>query len=94
MDLNFDDAVTNTFEIVAIAVPCQLALALGMAMMLRHVRRGRDLLLWVWSIPLGISDLAAGLERASSFREGKSPHRRAIGPHQHVEQDESRRRFK
>jgi multiple sugar transport system permease protein len=60
-DLNFDDAVVNTFEIVAIAVPTQLALALGMAMMLRHVRRGRDLLLWVWSIPLGISDLAAGL---------------------------------
>ena len=39
----------------------QLALALGMAMMLRHVRRGRDLILWIWSIPLGISDLAAGL---------------------------------
>jgi multiple sugar transport system permease protein len=32
-----------------------------MAMMLRHVRHGRDIVLWVWSIPLGISDLAAGL---------------------------------
>ena len=43
------------------AVPLQLALALGMAMMLRHVRRGRDIVLWIWTIPLGISDLAAGL---------------------------------
>jgi multiple sugar transport system permease protein len=60
-DINFSDALTNTLEIVIVAVPLQLALALGMAMMLRHVGRGRDILLWVWSIPLGISDLAAGL---------------------------------
>jgi multiple sugar transport system permease protein len=60
-DINFNDAVTDTFEIVVIAVPLQLALALGMAMMLRHVQRGRDIVLWIWSIPLGISDLAAGL---------------------------------
>lgn len=60
-DINFNDAVRNTFEVVLLAVPLQLALALGMAMMLRHVRRGRDIVLWIWSIPLGISDLAAGL---------------------------------
>jgi multiple sugar transport system permease protein len=60
-DINFDDAVVNTMKVVLAAVPLQLALAIGMAMMLRHVRRGRDLVLWVWSIPLGISDLAAGL---------------------------------
>ncbi|MCW3475347.1 carbohydrate ABC transporter permease [Limobrevibacterium gyesilva] len=60
-DLNFADAIINTFEIVVIVVPLQLCLALGMAMMLRHVQRGRDIVLWIWSIPLGISDLAAGL---------------------------------
>jgi multiple sugar transport system permease protein len=60
-DINFNDAITDTFEVVLLAVPLQLALALGMAMMLRHVRRGRDIVLWIWSIPLGISDLAAGL---------------------------------
>ena len=60
-DINFNDAVTDTFEVVLLAVPLQLVLALGMAMMLRHVRRGRDIVLWIWSIPLGISDLAAGL---------------------------------
>jgi multiple sugar transport system permease protein len=60
-DINFNDAIVNTFEVILLAVPLQLALAVGMAMMLRHVRIGRDLVLWIWSIPLGISDLAAGL---------------------------------
>jgi multiple sugar transport system permease protein len=60
-DINFHDAVVNTFRLVAVAVPIQLACAIGMAMMLRRIQRGRDLILWVWSIPLGISDLAAGL---------------------------------
>jgi multiple sugar transport system permease protein len=60
-DLNFNDAVVDTMKVVAVAVPLQLCLAIGMAMMLRHIRHGRDLVLWVWSIPLGISDLAAGL---------------------------------
>jgi multiple sugar transport system permease protein len=40
-DLNFSDAAANTFKIVVIVVPLQLCLALGMAMMLRHVQRGR-----------------------------------------------------
>ena len=60
-DLNFADAVVNTFELVIIVVPLQLLLALAMAMMLQHLRVGRDIVLWIWSIPLGISDLAAGL---------------------------------
>jgi multiple sugar transport system permease protein len=61
VDLNFTDAVVNTFEIVVVVVPLQLLLALAMAMMLQHLRGGRDIVLWIWSIPLGISDLAAGL---------------------------------
>jgi multiple sugar transport system permease protein len=60
-DLNFSDAIFDTFAIVVVVVPLQLLLALGMAMMLGHVHRGRDIVLWIWSIPLGISDLAAGL---------------------------------
>lgn len=60
-DLNFSDALVNSFELVLVAVPVQLCLAMGMAMMLRHLQRGRAIVLWVWSIPLGISDLAAGL---------------------------------
>jgi multiple sugar transport system permease protein len=60
-DLDFGDAVRNSFMLVLCVVPLQLAAALGMSMMLRHVRWGRDLVLWIWTIPLGISDLAAGL---------------------------------
>ncbi len=60
-DIDFNDAIANTFEVILLAVPLQLLLALTMAMMLRHIRRGRDIVLWIWSIPLGISDLAAGL---------------------------------
>ncbi len=60
-DINFNVAIVNTFKVIVLAVPLQVALALGMAMMLRHMRAGRDIVLWIWSIPLGISDLAAGL---------------------------------
>ena len=61
MDLNFANAFSNTFIIVAFVVPLQLGLALWMAMMIQKMDRGRDLVLWIWTIPLAISDLAAGL---------------------------------
>ncbi len=60
-DLNFTDALRNTMGLVVVVVPAQFVLAMAMAVMLRHVRRGRSLVLFVWAIPLGISDLAAGL---------------------------------
>lgn len=60
-DLNFGVAVRNTFLLVLTVVPLQVALALGMAALLQKVPRGRDIILWIWTIPLGVSDLAAGL---------------------------------
>ena len=60
-DLNFTLALRNTFMLVFIVVPLQLGLALLMATMVQRVERGRDLALWILIIPLGISDLAAGL---------------------------------
>jgi len=68
-DLDFLTAIKDTFGLVIVVVPLQLALALGMAMMLRKVRFGRDLVLWIWTIPLGISDLAAGLAWLSILTE-------------------------
>jgi multiple sugar transport system permease protein len=68
-DLDFISAIKDTFGLVVVVVPLQLALALGMAMMLRKVQRGRDLVLWIWTIPLGISDLAAGLVWLSILTE-------------------------
>lgn len=60
-DLNFGVSVRNTFLLVAAVIPLQLCLALIMAMMVQKLERGRDLVLWILIIPLGISDLAAGL---------------------------------
>lgn len=60
-DLNFSTAVRNTFLLTLVVVPLQIALALLMATMVSKLERGRDLVLWVWTIPLGVSDLAAGL---------------------------------
>jgi len=60
-DLNFAIALRNTFLLVITIVPVQVVLALMMGMMLQKMARGRDLVLWIWTIPLGVSDLAAGL---------------------------------
>lgn len=60
-DLNFGLALRNTFMLVVVVIPLQVALALGMGLMLQKMSRGRDLVLWIWTIPLGVSDLAAGL---------------------------------
>ena len=60
-DLNFAIAIRNTFLLVVTVVPVQVALALMMATMLQKMARGRGVVLWIWTIPLGVSDLAAGL---------------------------------
>jgi multiple sugar transport system permease protein len=60
-DLNFQDALKNTLLLVVVVVPLQLVLAIGLAMLLTRIEKGRDLYLYVWTIPLGISDLAAGI---------------------------------
>ena len=68
-DLYFADAVRNTVLLVVITVPLQLVLALAMAVLLQGIARGRDLVLYVWTIPLGVSDLAAGIVWLAIFTE-------------------------
>lgn len=60
-DLNFAAAVRNTFALTLIVVPIQIGMALLMATMVQKLARGRETVLWIWTIPLAISDLAAGL---------------------------------
>ena len=60
-DLNFNVSLRNTFMLVLTVVPLQMVLAIGMGLMLQKMQKGRDLVLWIWTIPLGVSDLAAGL---------------------------------
>jgi multiple sugar transport system permease protein len=60
-DLNFSTALRNTFLLVLTVVPLQMMLAIGMGLMLQKMQRAREFVLWIWTIPLGVSDLAAGL---------------------------------
>jgi multiple sugar transport system permease protein len=60
-DWKFQPALTNTLLLAVVVVPIQIAMALGMASLVTGMGRGRDLILYIWTIPLGISDLAAGL---------------------------------
>lgn len=57
----FDTALTNTLLLAAAVVPIQLVLSLLMASLVATMKKGRDMVLYIWTIPLGISDLAAGL---------------------------------
>ncbi|WP_029554204.1 carbohydrate ABC transporter permease [Verminephrobacter aporrectodeae] len=68
-DLNFKVALRNTLILVLAVVPLQMVLALGMAMMLQKMQRGRMGFLYVWTIPLGVSDLAAGLAWLAIFTD-------------------------
>ncbi|MBB3660156.1 multiple sugar transport system permease protein [Rhizobium sp. BK650] len=60
-DINFTRSVQNTFLLTIAVVPVQVAIALAMGTIVSKIGRGRETILWIWTIPLGISDLAAGL---------------------------------
>lgn len=68
-DLYFRDALRNTLLLTAVIVPLQVALALVMALLVQGLKWGRDLFLYFWTLPLGISDLAAGIVWLAIFTE-------------------------
>ncbi len=57
----FYPALWNTLLLALIVVPIQIGLALFMASIVTRLTTGRDIFLYIWTIPLGISDLAAGI---------------------------------
>ncbi|WP_170411553.1 carbohydrate ABC transporter permease [Ruegeria arenilitoris] len=65
----FPISMKNTFLLAAAVVPIQLALSLLMATMVTKMQKGRDLVLYIWTIPLGISDLAAGIIWLAIFEQ-------------------------
>lgn len=65
----FPISLKNTLLLAAAVVPVQLTLALLMATMVNRMEKGRDLVLYVWTIPLGISDLAAGIIWLAIFEQ-------------------------
>lgn len=65
----FPISLQNTLLLAAAVVPVQLGLALLMATMVSNMKKGRDMVLYVWTIPLGISDLAAGIIWLAIFEQ-------------------------
>ncbi|GIL09123.1 MAG: hypothetical protein BroJett033_6340 [Chloroflexota bacterium] len=68
-DFRFRDAIRNTFLLIIIILPIQFVLAIIMALVLQAQPRWTSLFLYVFAIPLGISDLAAGLIWYSIFTQ-------------------------
>ena len=68
-DVMFSKALRNTVLLITAIVPIQFILALIMALLMMERLRGSDLLVYIYSIPLAISDLAAGIIWFSIFTE-------------------------
>ncbi|MBK8082699.1 MAG: sugar ABC transporter permease [Devosia sp.] len=59
----------NTIILAAIVVPLQLVMALAMASIVAKLKTGRNSILYVFTIPLGLSDLAAGIIWLAIFEQ-------------------------
>ncbi|MGH2347970.1 MAG: carbohydrate ABC transporter permease [bacterium] len=68
-DTYFRGAIRNSFLLTALVVPLQLAIALVIALIVNTRFRLAPSFLYICAIPLGISDLAAGLIWLSVFTE-------------------------
>lgn len=68
-DLNFTRALVNTLVLLVIIVPLQVVVALIMALLINAGLRFSGFFLYLWTIPLAISDLAAGIVWLSIFTE-------------------------
>lgn len=69
IDPKFWEAIRNTIVLTLVVVPAQVVLALVMSLVLMTGLRGAGLFLYAWTIPLGISDLAAGLVWLAIFTD-------------------------
>lgn len=68
-DVNFWKAVRTTFILIVTIIPLQFVLALIMALLVHAKLRGSDLLVYIYALPLAISDLAAGIIWFAIFTE-------------------------
>jgi multiple sugar transport system permease protein len=68
-DTSFWDAVKFTFLLLIFIVPAQVVLALAMALLIHTRFKGHTFFLYIYAIPLAISDLAAGIAWLSIFTE-------------------------
>jgi multiple sugar transport system permease protein len=68
-DTNFLDALKFTFLLLIFIVPAQVVLALVMALLIHTRFKGHTFFLYIYAIPLAISDLAAGIAWLAIFTE-------------------------
>lgn len=66
-DAYFGRALRNTLLLTAIVVPVQFVLAMGMALLLQSRPKLAGTHFYLWTIPLAMSELAAGLVWLSIF---------------------------
>ena len=69
VDVNFSDAWRNTLLLIVLIVPLQIVLALAMALLINSRFKGHQWFLYIYAIPLAISDLASGILWLSIFTE-------------------------
>jgi multiple sugar transport system permease protein len=68
-DSHFKDAVLTTLALVVLVLPVQFVLAMSMALVINARLKGQGLWLYVFALPLGISELAAGIVWVSIFTQ-------------------------
>ena len=68
-DVAFGPALRTTLVLIVILIPVQFAAALIMALLVQAKLKGSGLFLYIYAIPLGISELAAGIVWFAIFTE-------------------------
>ena len=68
-DAAFPEAMSFTFLLILVIVPIQFVLAFGMALLLNAKLKLGGLFLYIFLLPLAISDLAAGIAWTAIFTE-------------------------
>jgi multiple sugar transport system permease protein len=68
-DSNFRNAVTTTLALVVLVLPVQFFLAISMALIVNARLKGQSMWLYIFALPLGISELAAGIVWVSVFTQ-------------------------
>ncbi len=68
-DRFFDDALRTTLFLMVIIIPVQFVLAIIMALVIQARLKGESFFLYIFTIPLGVSDLAVGILWFSIFTQ-------------------------
>jgi multiple sugar transport system permease protein len=69
-DRFFLPALTTTLLLMVLILPVQFVLAIIMALVIQARLKGNNLFLYIFAIPLGVSDLAVGIVWYSIFTQG------------------------